>query len=281
MTFEEISHAWDISSFNVDNSKLALRTFHNHREAINSLFGIKILCNRSDHNYYIEEENTNNTNLKLWMLQYLSILPIIKKEGEDVADRIIMDETPEQKYGLSTLIHAMKKNRTITFTYPSDTESGLATVEAEPFALRFFDHTWYILGKDVNKDKLRMFGLPLVTDLKITKNKFKLPSGFSASGFFGRYAGLDINTDAPEETIKIKVTGDLRGKLKTKPLHITQKEIMASDDYSIFEIKAIPTADFLCRLIRLGRQAEIIEPVALREKMIERIENLVDFLKNK
>ena len=56
ITYEEISELWKESPLNTDQSPLALRTFHNHRDAIAQLFGIRIHCNRSDHEYYIQQD---------------------------------------------------------------------------------------------------------------------------------------------------------------------------------------------------------------------------------
>ena len=45
----EISDRWE-SRFGTEYSR---RTFNNHREAVEGVFGISILCNRSTNRYYI------------------------------------------------------------------------------------------------------------------------------------------------------------------------------------------------------------------------------------
>ena len=103
ITYEEISELWKKSPLNTDHSPLALRTFHNHREAIAQLFGIQILCNRSDHEYYIpqDDEHGSETKLRVWMLQTLS-LSNLSSQSDVMDDRVLLDITPEERHGLAT-----------------------------------------------------------------------------------------------------------------------------------------------------------------------------------
>lgn len=274
MTFDQISHAWDISSFNVDGSKLALRTFHNHREAIELLFGIRILCNRSDHHYYIAEETSELTNLKLWMLQSLSFDHLVKLEGKDVENRIIVDETPGEKFGLITVIDAMKRGRAIAFRYPSGDAADGETVVTEPIALRYLDNTWFVLGRDRESGKFRMFRLPYISEMQITKDAFKFPDHFTASEFFGKFIGLPCDTMRQPEIVKLRVKGDVRGDIKAKPFHKSQREISAGPDSSVFELEGVPTDDFLGRLISMGDGVEILAPESLREEMERKLKTV-------
>ena len=55
LTFEEISGLWERSCLG-DGNPLPLRTFHQHKSAIEEMFGVEIKCNPSDgYHYYIGE----------------------------------------------------------------------------------------------------------------------------------------------------------------------------------------------------------------------------------
>lgn len=57
ITFEEINERWVCSEMS-GGEEIPLRTFHNHRKAIEELFDINIECNkRGGYYYYIENQD--------------------------------------------------------------------------------------------------------------------------------------------------------------------------------------------------------------------------------
>lgn len=274
MTFDEISRAWDISAFNVDHSKLALRTFHNHREAIDNLFGIKILCDRSDHHYYIPGHTDQSTNLKLWMLQSLSFDHLVREEGKDVESRMVFDQTPEQKFGLISIVDAMKRSVTVSFTYRAEGKERETEVEIEPYAVRFCDNSWSVLGKKTSTGEMKNYLLPRMSNIELTDTRFKFPHGFSASAYFNKFVGHQIADDKPMESITVKVNEKIRDGLKGFPLHKSQRETESHGEFSIFEMEAVPTDELIEKLLILGPDLEVLSPQSLRDKINERLKEI-------
>lgn len=276
LTFDEISRLWDESKFNINRSKLALRTFHNHREAIDQLFGIKVLCDRSDHHYYISEDSTQSTNLKLWMLQSLAFDHLPQTEGREVVDRMVFDEIPGHMFGLISMIEAMKKNLLVRFNYAYPDSKGSNSLVVAPYCIRFKDNTWFLLGKNVDNDKLEAFSLPLISRLKVLDMTFKMPDNFSPSEFFRQFIGSSIDSDDKVETIEIKVTGNARNRLRVIPLHVTQKEQELDDKNSIFTFEAVPTTDLVENLLVMQCEAEVLRPDSLRENIKNRLHEMIE-----
>ena len=48
LTFEEIRRLWEYASINDERKSLSLRTFHNQKDALCSMFGISIACSAAD-----------------------------------------------------------------------------------------------------------------------------------------------------------------------------------------------------------------------------------------
>ena len=58
LTFEEINVLWKESCLG-DGTPLPLRTFHQHKNAVEELFGVEIKCNASNgYRYYISTPET-------------------------------------------------------------------------------------------------------------------------------------------------------------------------------------------------------------------------------
>lgn len=276
ITFDKISKLWDESKFNTNRSKLALRTFHNHREAIEQLFDIKIVCDRSDHHYYIPEDSTQSTNLKLWMLQSLAFDHLPLKEGREVEDRVVLDEVPGYMYGLMTMVVAMKENRLLSFSYTYPDSRGVHSIAVAPYCIRFKDNSWFLLGKNLGTGQLEAYRLPLVADLKVIDEKFEFPADFEPKEYFRQFIGTAVEADATAETIEIKATGNARHKLRALPLHVSQIEQESTPLYSVFTIEAVPTADLIENLLTMQCEAEVVKPESLRDNIRERLHKMIE-----
>ena len=70
IAFEEINENWLKSSLNINGDDLPLRTFHNHRKAIEQMFDINIECDKKNgYKYYIENsDDIEIEGVKSWLL---------------------------------------------------------------------------------------------------------------------------------------------------------------------------------------------------------------------
>ena len=86
ISFAEINRRWQRCSLS-GGSNLALRTFHNHREAVEELFHIRIACDDRTNRYYIENGEALGTNaLANWLLNSFSISNLLQ-ESQALAGR--------------------------------------------------------------------------------------------------------------------------------------------------------------------------------------------------
>lgn len=276
ITFEEISGLWKNSPLNSDHSPLALRTFHNHRDAIEHLFGIKIVCDRSDHNrYYVaDDDGVQSTKLKVWMLQTLSLSNLITKSG-NVENRIVVDITPEEKFGLTSIIEAMKKNTKVRIVYSIPaTEDHRTEFLVDPYCVRFWNRAWFMLAKEDKTGKMLVFDLARVMSIEMTDIPFSYQESFYPAEFFRNYYGMDVDPTLAPVRIRLKVGGRTRDMIRTQPLHSSQKEIMANLDSSIFEYYFVPSDDFKRAVLSMGDDVEVLGPEELREEILERIRHM-------
>lgn len=278
ITYEEISELWKKSPLNTDHSPLALRTFHNHREAIAQLFGIQILCNRSDHEYYIPQdgEQGSETKLRVWMLQTLSLSNFAA--GPEMADeRVIMDITPTERQGLAVAFEAIKSGNVINIRFPQIKENSVrrADVEIEPYCIRFWHYNWYLLGRNTQLDKLEVYPLKSILQVQILDKTFVYPSDFSPRDFFRKYFGMEIDTEHEPMSIRIRIKGDKRQELRLNPLHASQREVLTEPDSSIFDYLLVPSSQFISYMLSLGPKAEIIAPANLRAEMLATVKKML------
>jgi predicted DNA-binding transcriptional regulator YafY len=274
--FEGITEQWLHSPLNDDHSELALRTFHNHRLAIENLFGIRITCDRSDRNqYYIADYPDNNAvRLKIWMLHQLSF-PSPDDNPRAVARRILLDRHPENTHGLMELIDAMEARRTVAITYSIPTDSK-STLNVEPYCLRFCHGSWYLLGKDTDTGVLHPFWLDRVLYVRRTDRAFTYPADFRPKEFLQKYFAMDITEKSEPVTIGVKIGGRTRDKVRTLPMHETQKEVMVHDGFSLFEFNLIPGEEFKAAILSQATDSEVVYPAWLRDEITSQVSRMAE-----
>jgi hypothetical protein len=78
LTFEEINVLW-MGSCLGDGTPLPLRTFHQHKNAVEELFGVEIKCNPSNgYKYYISTLDTlKNDSIRKWLLNSFTLSNMI------------------------------------------------------------------------------------------------------------------------------------------------------------------------------------------------------------
>lgn len=273
ITFDELSGLWDNSPLNTEKSPLALRTFHNHREAIEHLFGIRISCDRSDGNrYFLDEgEDPAQCRLKVWMLQTLSLGHLHSRMSE-IRDRIMIDEVPEEKFGVLAVVDALETSHKITLTLSARGEKGALTVD--PYGLRFWHNSWFLVAHNPEDDEIQSFDLRFIETIAVSPEKFQYPANFSIQDFFSRSFGPNFDPEEECLDIRLKVNGRLRDRLRAHPLHPSQKEIKTFGTSSVFDFNLIPTEEFIQVMLSLGPKAEVLSPASLRDRIRVRVEEM-------
>ena len=95
VTFAEINRRWRAGDDN--RSDIPLRTFHNHRQAIEEMFDINIECDKRNNTYYIADaEGMLGDKLKMWLLNSFSLNNVLQ-ENVDMKNRIVFEKhAPER-----------------------------------------------------------------------------------------------------------------------------------------------------------------------------------------
>lgn len=277
ITFEEINAQWLRNDMSC-GEEISLRTFHNHRRAIEEMFDINIECNRRDgYNYYIENvEDIEKNSVKNWLLNSFAINNLIN-ESHRLKRRILFEDIPSGKQYLNSIIDAMQDNRSIEITYQSYWKDEPNTFIIEPYCLKVFRQRWYIVARCPYYDTIMIYALDRIQNLQYTEIIFNYPLDFDSQSYFKFYFGIIVDEKCVIEKIRIKVFGNKCKYIRALPLHHSQCEIETADNYSIFEYLLKPTYDFCQELLSHGDEIEVLSPAILREQIKEIVRNMDKF----
>ncbi len=281
ISHRDLSDKWERCTDLSDCKPLHSATFNRWRDAIFSQFGIIIDCQRvGGYLYFIANpEDIDEDELKKWMLDSFAVGNLIG-ENLSLKDRIVVDQIPSGRDHLTTILEAMKQNCVVNIEYKAFVYSRSFKIPVEPYCVKLHENRWYMLGHNLSKDTIRLYGLDRIESVEITDKEYRLPKGFSASEFFYNYFGIVADARIKPERIVLRADKNHTPYLKSLPLHHSQRLIEDNGEYADFELYLAPTYDFVMKLLQVGAMIEVISPLSLRKTMKGWISDMNELYKN-
>lgn len=281
ISHRDLSDKWERCTDLSDCKPLHRATFNRWRDAIFSQFGIIIDCQRvGGYLYFIANpEDIDEDELKKWMLDSFAVGNLIG-ENLSLKDRIVVDQIPSGRDHLTTILEAMKQNCVVNIEYKAFVYSRSFKIPVEPYCVKLHENRWYMLGHNLSKDTIRLYGLDRIESVEITDKEYRLPKGFSASEFFYNYFGIVADARIKPERIVLRADKNHTPYLKSSPLHHSQRLIEDNGEYADFELYLAPTYDFVMKLLQVGAMIEVISPLSLRKTMKGWISDMNELYKN-
>ena len=277
ITLKELNEKWRA---NVDLSRgedLPRQTFDRWKSGILDLFGILIDCEqRGGYHYYIANpKELSEGKLRTWLLNTYGTAETLSS-NLSIHDRILTENIPSSQDHLSTVLEAMKSNNTLHITFKAFTMKEPKRFLVEPYCVKMSAQRWYMLARNTEHKNLRLYSLDRIEAVEISNTRFVLPDDFNAKDYFAEFFGIVLDESVPLQTIILRADKYRQNYMRTLPLHPTQREIFACDDYADFELKLRPTYDFYMKLMSFGNMIKVLEPKTLQEEICKWLENTIE-----
>jgi predicted DNA-binding transcriptional regulator YafY len=164
---------------------------------------------------------------------------------------------------LPAVAEAVWGERRLTITY----ESWRGTVEREvdPLGLVLKAGDWYLIGR-VGQD-LRTYRLSNILELTVLDQTFVRPADFTLADYWTA-STRRFEAQLQRGTARVRLTPSGRAQLRR--LGLTPIDTMGEPDGHAVVTLPIEAIDLAAQeLLRLGAEAEVLEPAALRQRMVE------------
>lgn len=277
ITLKELNEKWRA---NVDLSRgedLPRQTFDRWKSGILDLFGILIDCEQhGGYHYYIANpKELSEGKLRTWLLSTYGTAETLSS-NLSIHDRILTENIPSSQDHLSTVLEAMKSNNMLHITFKAFTMKEPKRFLVEPYCVKMSAQRWYMLARNTEHKNLRLYSLDRIETVEISNTHFVLPDDFNAKDYFAEFFGIVLDESVPLQTIILRADKYHQNYMRTLPLHPTQREIFACDDYADFELKLRPTYDFYMKLMSFGNMIKVLEPKTLQEEICKWLENTIE-----
>ena len=271
LSLDEITDRWE-ERFGSDYSR---RTFNNHREAVEEVFGILIGCNRSTNRYFIEySEDVADENAETaWLINTFTVNSMLSLGKERLSGRVSVEDIPSGHRHLTSIMEAMTENCQIVIGYRKYTSSETDTYTLHPYAVKEFAKRWYLVAYCMERKGMRVYGLDRIRSLEITDERFRMPKGFDVDELFATSFGIYIPEDKGH-TIVFRTTQKEANFLRDLPLHSSQRELTAAqvrrlapeyagDGRVYFEIFVCPNEALTMEFCKHGARLEVLSPATV------------------
>jgi hypothetical protein len=276
MTFDEISKRWKESNMG-DNNPLPLRTFHQHRSAVEELFGVEIKCNPSNgYKYAITNpEVLRNDRIRKWLLNSFNLSNMIIA-GHNMKDRILFEDIPHGTEYLQTIIDAMQQSKELAIDY-QPFYGHRASYTIQPYAMKTYHQRWYVLGFIKELNAIRNIALDRLLEMTIKEQPFKFPKNFNAEKYYANTVGIFVNEKLSPVKVTLKAYGKQIEYLRSLPLHKSQCETFSKyGEFCVFEYKLCLTPELSSQILAMGENVEVLEPIELREEIMSRLNDCLN-----
>ena len=201
----------------------------------------------------------------------------------------ILLESNERLRGLeyiSVLHDAIIQKEPVTITYQSFRSAEAQTFCFSPYILKEFRNRWFVFGKrhDFEDTPLSNLALDRIENIEDAPKgeQYLKDKSFRPKKYFQDMIGVTRNADSPIEHVTFLATAVEAPYIRTKPLHISQREEETLEDGSaVFSIDVVLNHELERDLLGYGEGVTVLSPAGLAKKLQERLEgSLKNYEKN-
>ena len=240
---------------------MSKRQFQRDLKDIESIFEVEIKFDFRRKIYAInDDESSEMSQRRMEALDVFNALKI----GESSSRSIHFEKRkPQGTENFHGLLHAIKNQLQILFTYQKYWEVDLTHRNAEPYALKEFRNRWYVLAKDMKDQKVKSFAFDRLTELEISKKRYQPSSDFDVNDYYKFCFGIISPSNHELQEVILSFDPPQGKYIKSLPLHETQ-EILVDDEHEVrIKLTVYLTYDFLMEILSHGENVRVIQPANL------------------
>lgn len=268
LSLEELSAKWE-ERF---DSAYSRRTFNNHREAVEDVFGIRIDCNRSTNRYFVEysEDVSDEDAERAWLINTFTVNNMLSLGKERLSGRVSVEDIPSGHNHLTSVMEAMTEGHVIRISYLKYTSSKAEIYTLRPYAVKEFAKRWYIIGYCLEREALRVYGLDRVHSLDILEERFEMEKGFDVDELFATSFGIYLPEEAAK-TITFRTSATEAKYLRDLPIHSSQEEVSSDGRTVTFSIFVCPNRNLIMEFCKYGDRLEVLSPESIRNQVASQL----------
>lgn len=162
----------------------------------------------------------------------------------------------------NALSSAVLRQVEVGFAYRKPGDARASTRRVRPYHLANRENLWYLIGHDLERDALRTFALPRISDVTTTKTAFTRPADFSPEKFFAGALGVVSGTG--DHRVVIRFSAAVAERIREREWHESQEMRDLPGGGLELRLRLGTLTEVEQWILGWGAAAEVIEPAELR-----------------
>jgi proteasome accessory factor B len=165
----------------------------------------------------------------------------------------------------NALSGAVLRLNEVEFDYRKPGDPKKLRRRVRPYHLAHRENLWYLVGHDLERNALRTYALPRITDVVVTKQNFEKPGDFSPEKFFSTALGV-LGGDG-DFLVVIRFKAEAADLVREREWHESQEMCELPGGVLELRLRLGALAEIERWVLGWGASAEVLKPPALREKI--------------
>lgn len=270
-----------------DLESVSARTFERDIREIESYYGIKVAHCRRHRGYFLdqsEDEDLSNFRQFFQLLERSERLAFLTHSSDALrASKYLLLEESQAQPGLQhlpVLWNALRTQRKISFGYQTFQNALPKPYRIDPLVLLEYRNRWYLAAWDAADQRFKTFGLERMQDPQLTQVPVQQDRRAEFLLLKQDALGVFIGPDHEVAEVVLRVDGTMVPYIKTVPLHHSQT-ITAEDEKGMtLSLQVVLNPELESAILSYGEHVEVLEPLALRERIRDRVKGLASRYEN-
>ena len=177
-----------------------------------------------------------------------------------------------------SLLRAVMNHREVRFEYQKLGGRRREVRHVQPYHVGQLQNGWYLIAHDLERGEMRKFALQRMSGLEVLKAKFERDAGFSLREYLS--SGFGVWSYGPEARrcrVRIRFTDWAARVVAERHWHPSQSiQALQADGSEIEFCAELAGLEEVTRwVLGWGRQARVLEPEALRRRVLRELDDMV------
>jgi predicted DNA-binding transcriptional regulator YafY len=176
---------------------------------------------------------------------------------------------------LSPLLTAIRGKNIVHFEYESFVNGKKKARKVVPLLLKEYRNRWYLISFDTVKETIMTYALERMEELEVGTEIHAGTIDFNAARFFRHAVGITANDSLPDHVV-FKADNVAAKYIESQPFHQSQQMIRVGKNKTTFSLDVLISEELIRSMLSFGGEIEVIEPISLREMIIQRLTVMCD-----
>lgn len=199
-----------------------------------------------------------------------------RNQFEEARKKLGYEEVKEAQGNIrdiQTIQEAIINNKVLSLKYaPAYLKEDTMDCRTAPYGITWDNDKGYLIGKDLNDNKIINYRLDRIKGLKITDEIHEIPDEFNLEEYIAKcwkmFFGEPVNVEVKFNKYLLPLVED---KFNEKYYNILEE----NDDFFVINTEIRGVHMFKNWLMSLGDQVEVLKPESLKEDIVESVKKIV------